>query len=326
VDVLIEKSRRGKVFGEIMVVLSIFDLFGSVGCALTTLPLPIEDHIAGSIGNDTSCSVQGFLIQLGTTSAYVNVALAFYYLLVIKYNWRENRLAKIKIWLFACPIAVGLALAFSGIPYYENIMLWCNNAARYWPDIPVAIAILLATAIMASLCLHVYREEKRSQRWRQHNADSGRNTLTGKVVWQSIFYLMAFYLTWPPYLALQYTLAARKAYSSYGFFLFAGAVVPLQGFWNCIVYLRTRNVTVARLGSRILQIGSALKSRILERSNNIQIGMNLSNGGAAKNNTIQSGGEANSSESPHDDDDENDSSPQPESAAVVDEAEEDSAQ
>lgn len=49
-------------------------------------------------------------------------------------------------------------------------------------------------------------------------------------------------MTWPPYLALQYFWAAGKSYGNYGFILYAGTVVPMQGLWNCFVYARNRQL------------------------------------------------------------------------------------
>jgi hypothetical protein len=97
-----------------MVVLSFFDVIGSCAYAFTSLPMPVDDYILGSKGNGATCAAQGFFIQLGTTSCYTNVSLAVYYLLVIKKGWSENKVKKARIWLFLCPILLGLALAFAG--------------------------------------------------------------------------------------------------------------------------------------------------------------------------------------------------------------------
>ncbi len=43
----------------------------------------------------------------------------------------------------------------------------------------------------------------------------------------------------PPYLALQYVWSSGN-YSAYGFVLFAGALVPMQGFWNCVAFKRNQ--------------------------------------------------------------------------------------
>lgn len=66
-------------------------------------------------------------------------------------------------------------------------------------------------------------------------------------------------MTWPPYLALQYLWASKKAYTNYNFILYAGTVVPLQGVWNWFVYARNRQLKGVR------QILSSLPSRISRR-------------------------------------------------------------
>jgi len=216
------------------------------------------------------CISEGFFIQLGTISAYMNVSLAVYYYLVIKQSWSETRLKKVRWVLFLVPVAVGLAWAFAGINFYDSLNLWCNNTASYWPDIPVAIAIGLATIIMGLVCWDVYKNQKASAKWRggatainistaatEQNESkrccgilprrkstsaggNGRQSLTSQIFWQSFWYLMAFYLTWPPYLALQYAWAGGRSFTNYGLILTAATMVPLQGFWNLLVYLRPR--------------------------------------------------------------------------------------
>ena len=88
---------------------------------------PARGLIYGSQGNAASCTAQGFFIQLGTVSSYMNVSLAVHYLLVIKYSWPENRIKKWRIGLFVCPVLVGLTFACAGIPFYDNMILWCNK-------------------------------------------------------------------------------------------------------------------------------------------------------------------------------------------------------
>eukprot|EP00565_Helicotheca_tamesis_P009073 CAMPEP_0185728338 /NCGR_PEP_ID=MMETSP1171-20130828/3716_1 /TAXON_ID=374046 /ORGANISM="Helicotheca tamensis, Strain CCMP826" /LENGTH=823 /DNA_ID=CAMNT_0028397037 /DNA_START=55 /DNA_END=2526 /DNA_ORIENTATION=+ len=248
------KKRRKKLLNQLLIALSVCDILGSCAYAFTSFPIPEDDLIPiyGAHGNDATCKAQGFFIQMGTISAFMNVSMAIYYLLVITYGWPERRLMNVRLMLFACPIAVGLAFAFAGIPFYGNLILWCNNTAPYWPDIPVAIAIGLATIIMLTVCWDVYKKEKLSSKWRGGKGSAvsskkrtgggggGSTKLSTKVFWQCFFYLMAFYLTWPLYLALQYDWANGKDFTNYGFILTAGTMVPLQGFWNMLVYVRPR--------------------------------------------------------------------------------------
>jgi hypothetical protein len=234
ISVLGDEKKKKKVIGELIIVLCCFDIIGSLGYVFTSLPTPKEDYVYGAVGNEASCKAQGFFIQIGTISLFINVSIAFYYLLIIQFSWREHRLKKSM--LFAVPIVVGLIFAFAGIPYYDNALLWCNNSMPYWPETPVAIAIAVATVIMINLCVFVYKSERASRRFRRHIEDE-RDSLTKAFFKQSLVYLGAFYLTWPPYLALQVAIANGYAFSNYGFTLYAGTAVTLQGFWNYIFHV-----------------------------------------------------------------------------------------
>jgi len=256
-DIARDRKKRRKLYGQLMLTMSVFDLMGSAAYSLTTLPMPKEYYIEGSKGNDATCTAQGFFIQMGTTSAFVNVSLALYYYCIIKLSWTETRMKKIRIWLFLCPITVGLVFAFAGIPFYDMLFLWCNNSAAWWPEVPIIGAILLTTCAMTSVCLAVYKTENASHTYSSRR-ESNRQTISSVVFWQSIWYLLSFYLTWPPYLALQYLWAGGSGYSSYGLVLVASTLVPLQGFWNCVVFFRVRaKKKMAHVMSRFSQGGES---------------------------------------------------------------------
>merc|ERR1711865_1290243 len=82
------------------------------------------------------------------------------------------------------------------------------------------------------------KSEKASARYsaRANSASEPRASLSKQFFYQSMVYLGAFYLTWPAYLALQVMLARGNAFSNYGFYLFAGTAVTLQGFWNFLFH------------------------------------------------------------------------------------------
>jgi hypothetical protein len=110
----------------------VFDVMGSTAYALTTLPTPESDKLYGAKGNERTCIAQAFFIQIGTNACFLNVSLAVYYLLTIKFGWTDERLKRKRVayFLFLPPIAVGLVYAFVGIPYYDNVRVWCNNSAK----------------------------------------------------------------------------------------------------------------------------------------------------------------------------------------------------
>lgn len=195
VDILRDRKRRRKLFGNMMVMMSLFDALGSAAYAFTTLPIPANSYIYGSKGNNASCTVQAFFIQMGLIAAYFNVSIGFYYLVMIKYGWHERRCVTYKKYFIACPLIVGFIFAFSGVPFYGNMVTWCNNTAKWWPESAVVVAIIAATIMMLLVVIHVYNEEKASKKWKKGKQ---KNSLTKEVMWQAIYYLYAFYLVWPP--------------------------------------------------------------------------------------------------------------------------------
>mmetsp|Transcript_38457 Transcript_38457/g.38823 ORF Transcript_38457/g.38823 Transcript_38457/m.38823 type:complete len:171 (+) Transcript_38457:554-1066(+) len=170
-----------------MAQISVFDIIGSFAYAFTSAPIPSDNHIEGGIGNERTCTTQGFFIQVGTVAGFTNVSLAFYYYFVIKLGWTDTRLKKIRIWFLICPFVVGMIFAFAGIPFYDNVLLWCNNTKPWWPEIPIAVAILVATVIMGLVYWHVHKVYQASK---QSHAGDGGSIMLKMVFWQSFWYLM----------------------------------------------------------------------------------------------------------------------------------------
>ncbi|KAL7474041.1 hypothetical protein ACHAW6_000039, partial [Cyclotella cf. meneghiniana] len=93
-DKLQTHQKHAKLMNQLLSTLSLFDIMGSIAYALTTLPTPESDELYGAKGNTKSCTAQGFFIQIGTIACFLNVSLALYYLLTIKYGWTEERLKR----------------------------------------------------------------------------------------------------------------------------------------------------------------------------------------------------------------------------------------
>ena len=242
-DILHHRQRRAKMFGQLMVLLSSFDLLASIAYSLTSLPTPAEDYVYGSRGTYTACQIQGFFIAMGGVACYTNVSLAFYYYFMLVRGWSEKKITRqARTWLIAIPLVIGFAFAFAGIPFYETHDLWCANTGLYWPEAPILLAIVVASVVMITICVHVYRNEKMTSKYTTASGGGRRQkrSKTSMVLSQSISYLTSFYLVWPPYVALQWSWAAGVSYNNYWLILIAGSLVPLQGFCNCITYLRPR--------------------------------------------------------------------------------------
>jgi hypothetical protein len=197
-------TRRSKLLYQLLITLSIFDIIGSIAYAFTSLPTPVEDYIYGGKGNEATCTAQGFFIQIGTTACFINSSLSSYYYLSIIRGISEDALKKKRLLFFIPPILTGMLFAFVGIPWYYDMLLWCNNTANYWPEIPVIISIAWATVVMGAVCIGVIKTERKTRRY-STNANTNHSIST-MVVKQSFLFVGAFYVTWVPYLALQVSL------------------------------------------------------------------------------------------------------------------------
>ena len=122
--------------------MSVFDVLSSAGWALSTLPIPKYDKFGepsiayGAQSNSATCTAQGFLVQLGysgtsvrsavvakpvtlflyvefdslhqpTSGLWYNMSLSIYYLLLIRFSWRPDRIRRNVKWLHA-PVVIGL--------------------------------------------------------------------------------------------------------------------------------------------------------------------------------------------------------------------------
>jgi len=117
-DVLSNKQKRHMVYPTLMTCLSISDAIASVGYFFSTWPIPSDTQgpMWGAVGTTGTCTAQGFFVQLGILSPLYNVALSLYYLLLIKYNWSEERLRSIQLPIHAAILTFSFGTAFACLP------------------------------------------------------------------------------------------------------------------------------------------------------------------------------------------------------------------
>ena len=94
---VIHRGRVGiaKFQNRLLLPMSVFDIIGSIGWAFSTTPIPRGSNCSyGAVGNEATCVTQGFMITLGFIVPMYNAMLCIYYLLVVKYNVRDEVIAK----------------------------------------------------------------------------------------------------------------------------------------------------------------------------------------------------------------------------------------
>jgi hypothetical protein len=126
-SVIRDKRNRSKVYHRLLLGMSIADLSSSFWLALSTWPIPKETGILWASGNTLSCNFQGFFTQFGVSSPIYNGSLSIFYLLVIRYGWKEDQLKRIEPFLHGVPILWGLGTGIAGLclTLFNSANLWC---------------------------------------------------------------------------------------------------------------------------------------------------------------------------------------------------------
>lgn len=89
------KSKRWSTpYYRFMFTISFYDLLLSIAFALGRIPMPIETGMSGAKGTWVTCNIQVFFRHLGYTSFAYSAALIIYYVLVVKYNYKDDWIAK----------------------------------------------------------------------------------------------------------------------------------------------------------------------------------------------------------------------------------------
>jgi hypothetical protein len=299
-DVSRDKTKRGCVYHSLMLAMSVFDINSSIAWGLATLPTPDydkqhddayfdDDFTYGAKGKGWTCTAQGFFIQLGFTSMFYNVSLSFYFLMVVRYGMKEFQIRKLRLRLHVPALVLGIALACSGIPFYENVGWGCYIPPQYDVDsndkrhiipisifavVPIVTAIIIATVNTVLVYWAIRKQMIAARKWRVSRAvlDQGaikksslprnagaacalpRNAgvsgesfqprrpcpqtamqkMESQTFWRALFYLGAFYVTWPSLLASQF--GDNGAQSHLPYLLVVSILGPLEGFLNFLVY------------------------------------------------------------------------------------------
>jgi hypothetical protein len=111
--ILVRKNRSDEISTRhrLLAGMSVCDILSSSAWFLTSWPVP-EDAPIGiwNVGNQQTCTAQGFFTQLGIGTVIYNACLAIYYLLVIRYGWKNEYIAKrVEPWMHFLAISFALS-------------------------------------------------------------------------------------------------------------------------------------------------------------------------------------------------------------------------
>lgn len=184
-----DKNRRNKTYHRLLVGISIVDTSSAFWLALSTWPIPAESTVLWASGNNRTCTLQGFFTNFGIASSFYNTALSLYFLLVIRYGWKESQIKKIEPFLHVIPLLWGFGTSFAGLGLgiFGNANLWCWIARKYnvyrWAFFygPLWTMIVLVSGISVLIYQYVRQLEKRTLKYQfdvKSSSDLGSNTVS----------------------------------------------------------------------------------------------------------------------------------------------------
>lgn len=266
-DIVHDRKRRSCTIHRLLLGMSVSDFLSSSWFFMTSWPIPAgTPGVYGAIGNQATCTAQGFFSQFSLSTAVYNASLSVFYVLQIRLGWQKDRIARsAEPILHAFSLGVGLGTSFAGIglKLYNNDMWECwiapypldckeswrygsegncvrgDNASLYrWV---LYYAILWAAIVVVTVCmLLVYRfvlnQEKVADRYGSHCHE---RKFSKKVAVQGYWYCGAFYSTWilPTITRLVQVISGN---TPFWLICLTAMFVPIQGLFNFFVYMRPR--------------------------------------------------------------------------------------
>lgn len=180
-SIIRDRNRCQKIYHRLVLGLSISDIIGSSSMFLTTWLIPVNSkNVAFNYGNEASCRFNAFTTQLVTLTPLYNTSLSLYFLLVIRYGWKDGKLRRLEPYLHAAPLLFGLgtatataSLGIHGVPELQPVSCWIDSkySSYQWSFMfgPVNICIWLVFIASVMIYCHVRSIEDRTLQYQQHD-------------------------------------------------------------------------------------------------------------------------------------------------------------
>ena len=118
-DIAKDAARWKSTKNRIIFFMSICDVINQVlNSLIGEAAVPKDIGLLGAVGNETTCDIQGFLAYWsGGASGLYNVSLAICYLLIVQYDFSDDRLKRLEPYFLYPPMLIFLVLSASGFPF-----------------------------------------------------------------------------------------------------------------------------------------------------------------------------------------------------------------
>ena len=270
------RDKWKRLQNRLLLPMSVFDIVQSIGYAFSTLPIPRGSLCTyGAIGNKVTCAIQGVAIQLGFIVPSYNALLCIYYLSVIKWNIPDRRMKEKEKFMHIVAIVPSFAAAIYGLAFsmFNNASLHCgiSSSDKYlpsssssgnkdWPTTIIVYYICLSIIVFAIFAIVVFSmtslyrsvKQKENQMMKydfraSRSLEEGRQNrktplqeMVKDTKQQAFLYVGAFFITYLfPLISVILGIFLNRP-TPFAIRLLHGIFLPLQGFWNCIAFIRPR--------------------------------------------------------------------------------------
>ena len=238
----------------------------SIGFFCTTWPVPKgTPGIYGAVGNQGTCSAQGFISQFSLSTVMYNASLSLYYVFVIVKKMKDDRIRRVEPFFHATAIGLGLTTAISGVAlklfnpvgwncWLSSAPMGCtqsyaspdgttncirgDNSSLYrWGFYyaPLWFAIACETYLMYQVYTYVKVQEQKIERYTR-DSSVARMVRTKRTSRQALAYVGASYATWFFPTVFQIIVVVHKPL--YPLLLITAMFIPIQGMLNLVVFIR----------------------------------------------------------------------------------------
>lgn len=266
------QKKLSRVKYRLMLAMSTIDVLNSCALAISFLPAPSVAECSFGKGNFSTCTAQGFFLQLGLAVPAYTAMLTLRALGSIVYNFTEKEIArKFEPFMHIIAICPMLGIAVAG-----TVSDMCHSNQRHcyitnkrvfsrvgimggdfvngrWILITSVVWFSVMGFIIAFSMVKIYlttrQRAKMMRRYafvskgRQQRRSSKIDKAADESAKQTMMHVFAYILTF----SCQFTsivFTSHMIRSSPLLFLATGVLYPLQGFWNFLLYIRPKFLAV----------------------------------------------------------------------------------
>jgi len=266
------RSKLCRLHNRLLLGISAIDVLYSIALGLSFIPSPHLDDCSYGKGNELTCTAQGFFLILGMAVPGYSAMLSIYYMATIVYSKTEDMLTrKFEPFMHAFAILPPLICAAIGAQkkyffsqigqcWIEDPCLsskecdgWDGFGKGGWLVIAVVTWGFINTSTTLLCMITIYRTiNTRAKAMKRYTAVAtappSRMEISAKEsAKQGLLYMSAFIFTYMwPLVSISVQSIPGSSFLKKTTYIFAAIFLPLQGFWNVLVYIRPRFVTIQR--------------------------------------------------------------------------------